>query len=884
MRRRIARSVIRLSAWLAPGWLRDRWREEWLAEVDAATNDHLTQVAGAPWDAVSARWTSRPRDKSPGQWWSGWASDLRQTRRSLVRSPAHVALVVVCLGVGLAASIAIFSIVNSLLYGEQAGICDRRTILRVYLGHDLAQGRESVGRGATVAADPLSQDDFDILREHGPAVSGLAVEGDISMAVVANGTPSGVAGALVSGDYFSVLGTESQIGRLLTTADDRSDAPPVVVIGDYFWRTSLNARPDVIGQSLNVSGRQATIVGVAPRQFTGIQPVDVGESLASSLQLWLPLSLARSWPGAPKGDAPWLSGVARLAPGVTRSDAEAQFQIAAHRVELAFPATRPKARVVVRPHGFGPNDAPTDVLLIVAFFLSVPLSVLAIGCANVANLQLARGTDRARELSVRLSLGATRWQVIRLLTLESIVLATAAAGLGGAGAIVALRLSAGFFPLVIPFDWRVATFAIVTAGIVTFVTGVAPAWLVLRRAIVAGLGHTARIGGPAHARLRSALVVLQVALSLILLFMGALFTRSLSALNGNISDLARQIVVTELDLRQSAGYSAAESRRFVSELTARVAKDSRITAGGLADFLPSGGGVTFTRPETPDRQERVSGGQVTPGWFDVVRVRLLAGRVFSAADAGTPIAVVNATLAQRLSPSGGDAVGKLLALVPAPADRKNPPTPIQIVGVIADPLDYPDRHTEPALYRPMPLEPPTGLVLLMRAEDPAAATDDLREMLVSIAPQLPWTRSDTIAARIAREISPLRYVAMSVGAFGVLALLLALTGLYAVLAYVVSLRRREIGIRVAIGAGPRDVTALVIAHSIRLVLAGGAIGLALVLPVAFVLRAALFGISPVEPWALLPTLAALGVVAIIAAVVPARRAARIDPVRALRDE
>jgi ABC-type antimicrobial peptide transport system permease subunit len=209
---------------------------------------------------------------------------------------------------------------------------------------------------------------------------------------------------------------------------------------------------------------------------------------------------------------------------------------------------------------------------------------------------------------------------------------------------------------------------------------------------------------------------------------------------------------------------------------------------------------------------------------------------------------------------------------------------LEIIGDIADPLDYPDRRTEPAMYLPMPGEPPTSLVFLMRAPDSAAATADLRQILISIDPGLPWTRSDTVAARIAREISPLRYVAMSVGAFGSLALILALAGLYAVLAYVVSLRRREIGVRVAIGAGPRDVMGLVVRQSVRLVTIGGLVGLALVLPLAYALRAALFGISPVEPFALVPALAALGVVAMIAAIVPARRATQIDPVRALRDD
>jgi predicted permease len=880
----LARLIVRVSAWLAPTSFRDRWREEWLAELDAATTRHLKRALGAPWDALSARWTARPARPRSGSWWSGWGSDLRQTGRSLRRSPGHVALVLVCLGVGLAASIAIFSIVNSLLYGEQAGIRDRQTILRVYLGHDRAGGRERVGGGEFVTADPLARDDFEILRAHGPALAGLSGEGDLSMSVVAGAMTSGVVGALVSGDYFTVLGTEPQLGRLLTPADERADAPPVVVIGDYFWRTTLGARPDVVGQPILVSGRSVTVVGVTPPRFTGIQPVGVGESPASGLQLWLPLSLAGTWPGSPPRDEPWLSGVARLAPGATRSDAEVQLELAAHRVEQAFPATRPNARIVIRPHGFGPGDAPTDVLLIVALFLSVPLSVLAIGCANVANLQLARGTDRARELAVRLSLGATRAQVIRLLTFESVVLAVAAAALGATGALLAVRFSGEFFPLAIPFDWRVAAFAVVIAAAVTIVTGIAPAWLVLRRAIATGLGHTGRIGGPAHARLRNALVVLQVALSLALLFMGALFTRSLAALNRNISPLARELVVTELELGQSARTSAAGARQFLDQLSARAAGDPRIAASAVADFLPSGGQVVFSRPGSPDRREGVNGGHVTPGWFDVMRARVLAGRVLAASDTGAPVAVVNATLAGRLATSNADVIGSTLSLLPARRDSPDPPMPVTIAGVIADPLDYPDLRQEPAMYLPMPPTPPASLVFLMRGPDPAAATADLRQIMLSIDPSLPWMRSDTVAARIAREISPLRYVAMSVGAFGSLALILALAGLYAVLAYVVSLRRREIGVRVAIGAGPRDVMALVVRQSVRLVTIGGVMGFAIVLPIAFAIRAALFGISPVEPYALLPTIAALGIVALVAAVVPARRAARIDPVRALRDE
>jgi putative ABC transport system permease protein len=440
-----------------------------------------------------------------------WTSDLRQTLRVLRRSPGHVGLVIACLGIGLAASIAVFSIVNALLYGEQPGIRDRKSLVRVSIGHDQAGSTERVGGGRQVAADPLAETDYRILRNHGPALAGLAVEGDLNMAALVETGAVGVRGALVSGSYFGVLGTPARLGRLLTPGDDRPGAPPVVVVGDRFWCMYFDGRSDVIGRTLVVSGRSATIVGVAPPRFSGIQPPDPAAGPETMVQLWLPVSLAASWPGAPSANASWLYGIGRLAAGVTRSDAAASLDVAARRIEAVDPSGRRHATIVLRPQGFGAGDSPADVLVLLGLFLSVPLTVLAIACANVANLQLARATDRIHELAVRLWLGATSGRLLRLLTIESLVLALAALLAGGLGAVAALRVSAGWFPLVVSFDWRIALFAMALASGVTIVTGLAPAWLVLRRTIAAGLRQTARVSGLAHARLRSALVVTQVA-------------------------------------------------------------------------------------------------------------------------------------------------------------------------------------------------------------------------------------------------------------------------------------------------------------------------------------------------------------------------------------
>jgi hypothetical protein len=285
MRRLLARGLVRASAWLAPIHLRGRWREEWLAELDATRAGHLRRALGAPWDALSARWISRVEPPA-GRWRSGWTSDLRQTVRSLQRSPGHVALVVVCLGIGLAASIAIFSIVNS--RWRERGIRDRKVILRVY--RDMTSPTPRGRARWVVFANPSAMISTSCVStgQRSPASPAKAISAWRSW----SRAPRRGSSARSSRRAFSVLGTEPQRGRLLASVDDRPDAPPVVVIGDYFWRTMLDARPDVVGQSLSVSGRSVTIVGVAPVRFTGIQPVDVGDSIASGLQLWLPLTRA----------------------------------------------------------------------------------------------------------------------------------------------------------------------------------------------------------------------------------------------------------------------------------------------------------------------------------------------------------------------------------------------------------------------------------------------------------------------------------------------------------------------------------------------------------------------------------------------------------------
>ncbi len=303
--------------------------------------------------------------------------------------------------------------------------------------HEEVFGVEGFGRAGMVPASPLAVSDFEVLEaDDGPAFDGVMAEGDRGFAVALGTTAAGTTGAFVSTDYFRILGTPPHLGRLLVPSDHEPGAPAVAVIGFHLWRDRFGEPADIVGRSLSVGGRDVTIVGVAPPRFTGVQPSDVGTSPVDYVQLWLPLRLTSIWPGSPSRDHPWLTVMGRLAPGFTHKTAAPSLSVAASRLAALRPDARKQAAFLVKPHGFGPDDAPLEVLLIVALFLAVPLSVLAIACANVASLQLARVIDRSRELAVRFALGASRGQLLRLLTLDAVLLAllaTSAGWLGAAG-------------------------------------------------------------------------------------------------------------------------------------------------------------------------------------------------------------------------------------------------------------------------------------------------------------------------------------------------------------------------------------------------------------------------------------------------------------------
>jgi predicted permease len=897
----LARLVVRLSAGLAPAHLRGRWREEWLAEIEAAAAAAassraalriLQRAAGAPIDAIAAR---RAAPASGGSRrrvaWHGWRGDLKQSLRLIARAPGQTTTVVLSLGVGLTACVSVFSIVNSLLWGELPGIRDRATLSQLYTRVQYTH----MAFQPTLAGITPAQ--YELVRSPVPSVAGVAAEGAASVTVRVDDRVISALGAFVSGNYFEVLGTTPHAGRLLTPADE-ADAAPAVVVGNRFRRTHLGDG-DIVGRSLRVGERTLLIVGVAPDRFAGWEMADV-ERGREGIQIWLPLSLARGWPGAPDAAQLRVTPIVRHGADASRADATA----ALRRFEPALPAlgrpqmTELRHTILLSPLGHPAGGGNGGALAIaLAAILAGPLAVLAIACANVANLRLARATERSRELAVRLSLGASRWQVTRLLAIEIAIVAALAVLAGWAGTRVVLMQVAGVLPMAVVPDWRVALFAIGLAIVVVALSGLAPARLVTGRLLAAGLRQTPHAGGVAHARLRQLLVGGQVAVSLVLLIVGALFARSALRMTTAIPDVADQIVTAELDL-EAVGHDAVSATRFGRSLLARLDRDPRIRGAALAG---SGGREPLLGGQTVFRHLSASAGDrrvaelqvVTDGWFDAMGLRLVAGRALTAADRG-PLAVVNQTLADLVAP-GRSGVGERLIvgldrdtvarIGATPGDESVTDVPVEIVGVVEEAIRHPRRTRDmPRIVLPLAGELPLQTNLVVRGDDAASLLPVVREAIAASDARPPWSQIETMRGVLVRWMGETPYFAAAVAGLGAVALGLAVAGLYAVVVYVVSLRTREIGVRIALGARRSQVVGLMIRQALRVVGAGAAVGAILAVPIVYVTRANFVGVSPLDPIAIVPALLLFGVVAVVASAIPSRRAATVDPVDALRAE
>ncbi len=790
--------------------------------------------------------------------------DVRFGIRTLLKAPAFTAAVVATMALGIGAAVSMFTVVNGIVLRPLPFPDSERAVMLCETNPRVAD--------RCVASPPNVADwtaQVDALESAGVARTG-------SVIVQTEDGRSGVPGGIATPGFFRVLRTVPALGRLFADADMNRGSNNVAVVAQGFWRRTLNADPAAVGRALNIDGRAVTVIGVLPEDAY-IADFDV--------EVWQPLTASidnvdnRKWRG--------FMAIGRLAPGVTVTQLRAQLETVRNQLATAYPDANAEwgtRAVSLRDQMVG--SARTTLWM----FLSATAFILLIACANVAGLLLVRATRRASEFAVRASLGAGRGRLVRQLLTESLLFSIVAGLLGLLLASWTTQAFVALAPASIPrldeiaIDGRVAVFAIAISVATALIFGLAPARAASRIDVSTALKGR-RHGASQETRLRSALVVVEVALALMLFVSAGLLMRAFTSMMDWDPGFRREGLMTSWMLAPSATYRTTASAVGVLERArdsvagapgiqaAALASAPPLANGDGSDALSIEGGPPIDPAVAP-----VAWFDVSPEYFDTLGLPIVKGRGLSAADAaGAPnVAIINQTLAKRFF-STSDPIGRRVTV--------NTHTS-EVVGVVADVKSYRrDKPTPPEIYWPIRQYPRLAAYLVLRVSPGLDAVEKLvRARVASVDPGVQLNPVLTLNERFSRTLVTPRFNMILFAAFAFVAIALAAVGVFGVIAYSIASRTREIGVRMALGATPQRLVADVVRRGMLLTGLGMAIGLAGTLAIGRVLATMLYGL-PATDWVTLAlTLSGFAAVAFGASYLPARRAARIDPLTALRQE
>jgi predicted permease len=799
--------------------------------------------------------------------------DIRLALRQFSRAPGFTLSAVLTLALGIGANTAIFSVVEGVLLRSLPYRAADRLVL-AWENHP----QEGAPRSPFAPANYA-----DLRAQTGSFESLGAIYPYSTVNLTGLGEPEQLRLLRVSADLFPTLGVAARLGRTLLPEDDRPGGPHVVVISDGFWRSRFGADTGAVGRSVTLGGEPYTVVGVMPPGFE--LPTWSGDLIA-------PLALDEQT--AQLRAVRFLTLVGRLKPGVALSRVDAELTTIAGRIAAAHPETNAGVGITVLPVE---RAVVGDVRPALLVLLGAVAFVLLIACANVANLLLAHAAGRSREMAVRAALGAGRRRLARQLLTESILLAT----LGALGGLALAAWGIDWLRQVGPSDvpriaevglrWPALLFA-VGAGLVTGVAvGVVPALHAIRPQLTAALNESGRgsAGGRERQRARAALLVSQVALALVLLIGAGLMLRTLRRLLDVHPGVQVDRAVT-LGVRVGGPryQNPLETIEFYDQLTERLAAVPGVRAVGAVSVLPFGtsGPTTAlrfeTRPATGGPPPEAEYRSVTPGYFAAMGIPVLAGRGFERRDRNdsTLPTLVSETFARRYF-AGDTVLGQRIRLGPNPAAAWR-----TIVGVVGDVRDLglgaPPR---PDVYVLFTQSPSAAMSLVLRtAGDPAAVVAPAREAIRSLDPDVPISNVVTLRQLVGGSVARTRYAGSLLGGFAALALVIAVVGIYGVMSYLVTQRARELGVRIALGARPRDILRLVLREGLRLSALGAGLGLLAAFGATRVLGRLLYEVSPADPLTYAGVTLLLIAVVLVTCYIPARRATRVDPMVALRTE